>query len=102
MSDRKPVERGEPRLPSALAILAVGVLFLLVPSDFRLSDAATFIYPLLLLVLLTLLVIGDPGRIDREVPWLRIVTTRSHGTSRSMRPGSPITSRVSRISSSTG
>ena len=75
MSDRKPVERGEPRLPSALAIVAVGVLFLFIPSDFRISSISAFAYPLMLLILLTLLVIGDPGRIDREVPWLRITTT---------------------------
>ena len=30
--------------------------------------------PVVLLVLLAILIIGDPGRIDRQKPWLRVVT----------------------------
>jgi uncharacterized membrane protein len=75
MSERKKAQRGEPRLPMALAIISVGVLYMFIPSDFRISTSATIGYPVELLILLTLLVIGDPGRIDREVPWLRVVTT---------------------------
>ena len=58
----------------ALAVLAVGVLFLLIPEDFRAWPAAHIGFPVFLLVLLVVLVVGDPGRIDRVNPWLRNVT----------------------------
>ena len=58
----------------ALTVLAAAVLYLLIPEDFRLSDATKYTYPVVLLTLLAVLVIGDPGRIDRENRWLRIVT----------------------------
>jgi uncharacterized MAPEG superfamily protein len=74
MPSGQPPRRGERRLPMALAILAAGVLYLFVPEDFRVSEAARFVYPAFLAVLLAVLVIGDPGRIDRDVRWLRFVT----------------------------
>ncbi len=66
--------RGERRLPMALAVLAVAVLYLFVPDDFRLAPWTRIAFPVFLVVLLLVLVIGDPGRIDREVRWLRILT----------------------------
>lgn len=58
----------------ALAVVAAGVLYLFIPSQFRVHEYALFVYPAVLVVLLVLLVIGDPGRIDREVAWLRTTT----------------------------
>jgi uncharacterized membrane protein len=58
----------------ALAVLVAGGLFLLIPEDFRVSSAAVFAYPAFLLVLLGILIVGDPGRIDREKRWLRVTT----------------------------
>ncbi len=66
--------QGERRLPMALAVLAAGVLYLFVPADFRVSEATHYGYPALLVVFLVVLIIGDPGRIDRESRWLRVVT----------------------------
>ncbi len=59
----------------ALAVIACGVLFAFIPAEFRISTTATIGFGVELLVLLAILVIGDPGRIDREVRWLRVVTT---------------------------
>jgi hypothetical protein len=58
----------------ALAVLTVGFLVLWIPEDFRVFPAAHVLFPLFLLALMALLVWGDPGRIDRETPWLRAVT----------------------------
>jgi hypothetical protein len=66
---------GERRYPMALAVLAVAVLYQFIPDDFRLTPAFRWIFPLFLVVFLLVLIIGDPGRIDREVRWLRTVTT---------------------------
>lgn len=56
----------------ACAALAAGVLSLLLPSEFRLGTAAGIGYAALLLAFLVVLVIGDPGRIDRDRRWLRV------------------------------
>jgi len=69
-----PARPGERRLPMALAVLTVAGLVLIVPEEFRLSNALHLAYCILLVVMLLILVIGDPGRIDRESRWLRIVT----------------------------
>jgi uncharacterized membrane protein len=58
----------------ALAVITVGILFLLIPEDFRAVPAAHIGFPIFLVVLLVILVVGDPGRIDRVNPWLRNVT----------------------------
>ena len=58
----------------ALAVFTAALLYLFIPADFRLDDNVRVLYPVLLLVLLAILVIGDPGRIDRDQRWLRIVT----------------------------
>jgi uncharacterized membrane protein len=74
MEERQGQRRGERRLPMALAVLTAAAMYLLIPADFRLNDGARAAYPIVLLVLLGVLLIGDPGRIDREQRWLRVVT----------------------------
>jgi hypothetical protein len=58
----------------AIAVVAAAALYLFVPAEFRLGEAAHVGYPSLLVVFLVVLTIGDPGRIDRRSRWLRIVT----------------------------
>jgi uncharacterized membrane protein len=58
----------------ALAVLAAGGLYLLIPADFRVSEVAHVAYPALLVLLLGILIVGDPGRIDRDSRWLRVTT----------------------------
>ncbi|MDO9486141.1 MAG: hypothetical protein Q7K25_08810 [Actinomycetota bacterium] len=67
-------ELGERRLPMVLAVVAVGGLVLIVPEEFRLSNVLHYAYCLLLVVMLVVLIIGDPGRIDKDQRWLRIVS----------------------------
>lgn len=75
MSTDAPAGRlGERRLPMALAVVAAGGLYILVPPDFQVSEATRIGYPLLLLLFLVALTIGDPGRIDQESRWLRVLT----------------------------
>ncbi len=64
--------RGERRWPMAVAALTAGVLHLVLPSRFLL--APHWPYPVFLVVFLLVLVAGDPGRIDRNRPWLRVTT----------------------------
>ena len=81
--DRKPVarppvqpagaaERGEHWWPVALAILVTAGLHVALPAQYRVNPR--WVVPVVLLALLAVLIIGDPGRIDRQKPWLRIVT----------------------------
>ncbi len=58
----------------AIGVVVSGVLFEFLPNDFRIWDAARFWYPAFLLVFLLILVVADPGRIDRDRRWLRITT----------------------------
>ncbi len=64
--------QGEKRWPMATAVLALGVLQEVVPDDFRVLPR--FVYPAVLLSFLVVLIIGDPGRIDRQRRWLRVTT----------------------------
>ncbi len=64
---------GEPRWPMALAVLATGLLRATLPPELRNGDAR-WVFPVIVVVLLVALIIGDPGRIDRDLPWLRIMT----------------------------
>lgn len=57
----------------ALAVLADAALNFFLPPVFRVGELGQFLYPGLLLVLLAILIIWDPGRIDRQSPTLRIV-----------------------------
>lgn len=65
--------QGERRLPMALAVAVAAGLYLVLPPDFRLTEAAVWAYPAFLLGLLVVLILGDPGRIDRERRWLRVI-----------------------------
>jgi len=42
------------------------------PAQYRVNPR--WVLPVVLLVLLAALIVGDPGRIDRQKPWLRVVT----------------------------
>jgi hypothetical protein len=67
-----PSERGEPWWPVALAIIVAAGLHVALPARYRIQPA--WVVPVVLLVLLAVLIVGDPGRIDKQQPWLRIVT----------------------------
>lgn len=68
------VMRAEQRWPMAVAVMIVGFAFELLPEDFQLFPQISFVYPLFLAAFLAVLIIGDPGRIDRQRPWLRVTT----------------------------
>ena len=57
----------------ALAVLAAGGLRAVLPAELRNGDAR-WAFVLVLLILLAVIVIGDPGRIDRDSRWLRALT----------------------------
>jgi hypothetical protein len=59
-------ERGERWWPVALAIVVVAFLHVILPARYRVQPA--WVVPAVLLV-------GDPGRIDRQKTWLRVVTS---------------------------
>ena len=56
------------------AVIACVVLYSLLPDGFHLGAVFSIAYPALMVALLAVLVLGDPGRIDREARWVRIVT----------------------------
>ena len=58
----------------ALAVLAAGALRAILPAQLRAGDAR-WVLPLVLVVLLATLIVGDPGRIDRDSTWLRVMTS---------------------------
>jgi uncharacterized membrane protein len=66
--------RAERRLPMALAVVVAGVLYRLIPSAFRVSVAFQVTYWTVLVLLLAVLIVGDPGRIDKARRWLRLTT----------------------------
>ena len=55
-----------------MAILVAAGLHVALPSRYRVQQA--WVLPTVLVGLLAVLIVGDPGRIDRQKPWLRIVT----------------------------
>jgi len=57
----------------AAAVLAVGVLRIFLPPELRVSDASG-LFLVVIVVMVVALILGDPGRIDREVRWLRVLT----------------------------
>ena len=65
-------ERGERWWPVALAIIVVAFLHVILPARYRVQPA--WVVPAVLLALLAVLIAADPGRIDRQKTWLRIVT----------------------------
>jgi hypothetical protein len=64
-------ERGEHWWPVALAILVAAGLHVALPAEYRIQPG--WVVPVVLLALLCVLIAGDPGRIDRQQPWLRLV-----------------------------
>jgi uncharacterized membrane protein len=70
--DEAPLQVGEHRWQMMLAALAALVIHQLLPETFRL--APQWLYPALMAGFLVLLLAGDPGVIDRERRWLRVVT----------------------------
>jgi len=69
----RPPRVGEKRWPMALAVLAAGGLRAVLPPELRNGDTR-WAFVGVVVVLLGILVIGDPGRIDRDSTWLRIMT----------------------------
>ena len=57
----------------ALAVLAAGGLRAVLPSQLRNGDTR-WAFIVVVTALLAILVIGDPGRIDRDSTWLRVMT----------------------------
>jgi hypothetical protein len=68
-----PARAGESRWPMALAVLAAGGLRAALPPELRNGDAR-WAFLVILIALLAILVVGDPGRIDRDSTWLRVLT----------------------------
>jgi hypothetical protein len=58
----------------ALAVIVAGLLRAALPPELRNGDAR-WILLVVLAILLAVLIVGDPGRIDRDLPWLRILTS---------------------------
>jgi hypothetical protein len=71
MSSPAAATAGESWWPVGTAIMAVAGLHLLLPDYFRIDPI--WLTPLLLATLLAILVAGDPGRIDQQKLWLRVV-----------------------------
>jgi uncharacterized membrane protein len=67
-----PVVRAERRWPMALAVLVSAAMQFALPNRHVLSP--TFIFPTIELLLLVVLLVGDPGRIDRRSTLLRRIT----------------------------
>ncbi len=65
---------GEPRWPMAAAVVATGLLRAALPHELRNGDAA-WLFLVIVVGLLAVLVVGDPGRIDRDRPWLHNLTS---------------------------
>ena len=57
----------------ALAVLVTAGLRAALPAELRDGDAR-WAFAVVVVVLLAVLVIGDPGRIDRDSTWLRVLT----------------------------
>lgn len=64
--------RGEHWWPVAAAILVAAGLHVVLPASYRVRPS--WVVPAVLLVLLGVLIAGDPGRIDRQKTWLRVIT----------------------------
>ena len=70
---RPGAREGEARWPMALAVLVAAVLRGTLPASLRLHDAS-WLLGVFVVVVLAVLMIGDPGRIDRHDVWLRVLT----------------------------
>jgi len=69
----KQAQVGERRWPMAAAVLLAGVLRIFLPPQLRLGDARP-LFVVVLAVLMVALIVGDPGRIDRQKGWLQVLT----------------------------
>jgi uncharacterized membrane protein len=72
MSEPYGAVRGEPRWPMAVAVVAASALTTLRPAELRILPA--WVLPVTEVVLLLVLVVRDPGRIDRRSRNLRYVS----------------------------
>lgn len=68
----RPDWRGEHWWPVASAVVIAALLHIALPESYR--ESPSWVLPVVLLVLLVALVVGDPGRIDRQKRWLRVLT----------------------------
>ena len=57
----------------AVAVLVAGMMRIALPPQLRLADAPGLLL-VILAVLMIALIAGDPGRIDRQTRWLRVLT----------------------------
>ena len=73
----------------AVAVLLTGVLRTFLPPQLRLHDAR-WLFLAMLVVLVVVLIVGDPGRIDRQATWLRVMTTSLIGLITLVNAGSSI------------
>src|SRR4051812_34910075 len=64
--------KAEPRWPMALAIIAVAILRIALPPQLRISGSP-WLLSAFTLVLLAAVIIADPGRIDHESTWVRVL-----------------------------
>ena len=55
-----------------MAAVAAVALHELMPADFRASPH--WLYPVFMVAFLAVLIVGDPGRIDRQQRWLQVTT----------------------------
>jgi len=74
--------RGEPRWPVSLAVLLMIGLQVRLPGE--LTPAGQWLLPAIELVVLVVLIVANPRRIDRRSPWLRglglaLIGTRQPG-----------------------
>jgi hypothetical protein len=69
----RATERGEHWWPAATAILVAAGLHVALPARYRVQPV--WAVPVVLVALVVVLIIGDPGRIDRQKAWLRILTS---------------------------
>jgi hypothetical protein len=73
MAKKQQARVGERRWPMAAAVLLAGAMRLFLPTQLRLDDARP-VALVVLVVLMVALIAGDPGRIDRQATWLRVLT----------------------------
>jgi hypothetical protein len=85
----KQTDRGERRWPMAAAVLLTGLMRTRLPAELRLKDAPN-LFLAVLVVLVVVLILGDPGRIDRQTPWLRVLTSALIGLITIVNAGSSI------------
>jgi hypothetical protein len=67
------IHRGEPRWAMVGTVLVAAGLHATLPPEVQFIGQL-WVYPMVVGVLLLVLVVGDPGRIDRNDLWLRLVT----------------------------